>query len=1264
MNKNSILKIIVIIILAMGISGWKPASPLKSAIPLDGGWSGTTHLGQPVSFIAQSGGAQWANFSLTVQITFPSSCTVTMTQTVTGPGIIADGQFGSSSTYFSFTGQFASEFTASGTYSFTDQPSACGDFTHSGTWSAMIPMPAPSAFNKINPPNGSSSQSVNAGLSWMASNYVFQYEYCIDQTDNNDCDTGWVNNSYLTSAGLSGLDTNTAYYWQARALNSNGTTYADDNTWFSFTTGVPPMNFNKAGPANGSVANTTTTFSWEPSGTAASYEICIDPIDNQSCDANWISSGAETSQTLSGLGNHQTFYWQARAFNSGGYTDADNDVWWSFTTVDPPGDFIKTLPSYQSTDQPTSPTLSWTGSSDVDYYEYCYDTSDDEQCDGEWLNAGSNTSAALSGLNTSSMYYWQVRAVNLGGISYPTNNAGWWKFTTAPPLPAGFNKVGPLDNEQSQPPWPTLSWSASSGAADYQYCIDTTDDDQCNDTWTSSDHETSVRLNGLAANTMYYWQVQAINAGGATDADDNTYWSFTTDTPQTGPNYSVNSTSGSKDDLCGMRHCTFRDALNAAETDGLASIIQLQTGTTYTLTEVDNTPLFAAANGLPVISTAITIQGNGATLQRSQESGTPEFRFFRITESGNLTIEDLVLTRGSVVLSAFESIGGAIYTSGQLTIHNSAFVNNSANASGAILNLGTAAITGTIFSQNHAIAGHGTCGSAAISNAGILTVADSQFTNNTSSGEDLCAAGAIDHNGASLTVTNSTFSGHTMPNWAVIEISFGKNATITDSTFRDNSTCPIAVRDGGALHVAGSVFSNNIAYLSGGIYVASGNLVVANSTFWNNTAYSGPDYSNGGGINASGSTVEVTNSTFVNNAAAQGGAIFGSYSTITIRNSILADSAHAENCGGYGLTDPIVDGGHNLDTGLSCNFSTSNHSLSNTNPLLGSLQNNGGPTQTMALLPGSPAIDAADNATCQADPVNNLDQRGALRPVDGDGNGSAICDIGAYEAVYVPIPTHTPTATPTHTETATRTATPTLTSTPTVTKTFTPKPTPTHTATAMRTATPTLAPYPTGTMTRTATRTPVPIVRTLNSVAAQDGWVLESSETSNAGGTLNSAAATFNLGDNAARKQYRGILSFSTGSLPDSAVITGVTLKVRQQGITGGGNPVTAFGGFMLDIKNGPFGTTPALQTGDFQASAGKSYGPFNTALVGGWYSFNLTGAKGYVNKLSTGSGLTQIRLRFTLGDNNNTIANYLSLYSGNAPATYRPQLVVTYYVP
>lgn len=102
-------------------------------------------------------------------------------------------------------------------------------------------------------------------------------------------------------------------------------------------------------------------------------------------------------------------------------------------------------------------------------------------------------------------------------------------------------------------------------------------------------------------------------------------------------------------------------------------------------------------------------------------------------------------------------------------------------------------------------------------------------------------------------------------------------------------------------------------------------------------------------------------------------------------------------------------------------------------------------------------------------------------------------------------------------------------------------------------------------------------------------------------------------------------------------------------------------------LKNGLFGTS-ALQTSDFRATftalTGKTYGPFKPALVSGWYSIDLTAGNGYINKLTTSSGLTQIRLRFKLDDNNNATANFLKLYSGNSGAANQPQLVITYYIP
>jgi hypothetical protein len=190
-----------------------------------------------------------------------------------------------------------------------------------------------------------------------------------------------------------------------------------------------------------------------------------------------------------------------------------------------------------------------------------------------------------------------------------------------------------------------------------------------------------------------------------------------------------------------------------------------------------------------------------------------------------------------------------------------------------------------------------------------------------------------------------------------------------------------------------------------------------------------------------------------------------------------------------------------------------------------------------------------------------------------------------------------------------------------------------------------------------------PIV-TLKSDAGCDGWVLESGENTSVGGTMNNIATTLRLGDNGVRKQYRSILCFYTGpALPDTAVVTKVTLNVKKFGVNGPGDPVSLFQGFMAEIKKGSFGL-PALELTDWQAVANKTLGAFTPTLSGGWYSFDLTPGKAHVNKLAANSGLTQIRLRFKLGDNNDAVANFLSLYSGNAGAANRPQLIIEYSVP
>ena len=104
-----------------------------------------------------------------------------------------------------------------------------------------------------------------------------------------------------------------------------------------------------------------------------------------------------------------------------------------------------------------------------------------------------------------------------------------------------------------------------------------------------------------------------------------------------------------------------------------------------------------------------------------------------------------------------------------------------------------------------------------------------------------------------------------------------------------------------------------------------------------------------------------------------------------------------------------------------------------------------------------------------------------------------------------------------------------------------------------------------------------------NSIGVSDGWMLESSETSMMGGTMNAAATTFILGDDAGNRQYRAILSFNTASLPDAAVIQSAVLSIRQSVAPTGPNPFSTLGVLVVDIRKPYFGTLNSLQLGDFQ---------------------------------------------------------------------------------
>lgn len=245
-------------------------------------------------------------------------------------------------------------------------------------------------------------------------------------------------------------------------------------------------------------------------------------------------------------------------------------------------------------------------------------------------------------------------------------------------------------------------------------------------------------------------------------------------------------------------------------------------------------------------------------------------------------------------------------------------------------------------------------------------------------------AGAI-LNEAYLTITNSTFSNNSSSGYAGA-ISSYRPLTITNSAFSGNSSTGSgagggAILNSSTLTISGSTFSGNTADAGdgsgGAIYTTSPGTTITNSTFSGNSAAAG-------GAILTTNALTITNSTISGNSAIIDGGLSIQGNTTNLRNTIIANSTGGDcfNGGTLGAnTNNLIEDG-------SCSPALSG------DPNLGPLANNGGPTQTLALLPGSKALDAGDDSICDDNPgPNNLDQRASARPQGPH------CDIGAFEMV-------------------------------------------------------------------------------------------------------------------------------------------------------------------------------------------------------------------------------------------------------------------------
>lgn len=378
-------------------------------------------------------------------------------------------------------------------------------------------------------------------------------------------------------------------------------------------------------------------------------------------------------------------------------------------------------------------------------------------------------------------------------------------------------------------------------------------------------------------------------------------------------------------------------AITKANTTPADSSLSLTSGCTYALTTANNTT--DGGNALPVITGSVSIAGNGATITRS---ATAQFRLFDVASGGSLSLSRMTISHG--------------------------LADDGVNGGGAIFSRGPLTVTSTMFSGNSSPAATGTSGGA-INSSGPLSVALSTFTGNSAQE----GAGIFNQSTtAAATITDTTFSGNT----AAI---FGGGGIVSAD---------------GTTNVIRDTFSGNNATgtAGGGAIDNDATVIVNNSTFNGNTAGS-----NGGGAIQNFGTATITWSTISGNSSAFGANLHNvpnAGGSLTVGESIVANGGGGgTNCSGSAA---VVDGGYNIDTATSCGFSTANHSEPSTNPDLGALASNGGPTQTMALASNSPAVNAVPVSVSGCS--GSTDQRGVSRP-----QGPA-CDIGSYELVMqVPV---------------------------------------------------------------------------------------------------------------------------------------------------------------------------------------------------------------------------------------------------------------------
>ncbi len=470
--------------------------------------------------------------------------------------------------------------------------------------------------------------------------------------------------------------------------------------------------------------------------------------------------------------------------------------------------------------------------------------------------------------------------------------------------------------------------------------------------------------------------------------------------------------------------------------------IEGSTAVNLTINGAHLSRIFQIGNGTAVTLTAMTIINGNAECSNCSPRGDgagilsiggilhvtqctfKNNSYYSFANGGAIANIDGILT---VNTSTFTSngtsmfgIGGAIYSNGTVTITHSIFNGNQASIGGGIYIAGNGIVENSLFNGNMALDRYALFGTGGgIMNRGTLTIRSTSFRDNSTTGT---GGGISNEINGMLTVDSSSFESNSAYTYYGATGGGLYNlgtATVRNSNLKLNSVESLGgigistsnsgggIFNGGLLTLINSTISENsmsgsdsivenlptnLTLVGSGIYNGE-TMTVTNSTISSNHIQATVVNSDttvtvgGGGIYNDG-TLTVNNSTINANSISANGNLpviisgIESQGILNLRNTIIANSIGGQDCGAVAISANI----NNLIEDGSCAPAFSG------DPLLGLLQSNGGQTPTQAPMPGSLAIDNGDNAACEP-----KDQRNVPRPIDGDGNGTAVCDIGSVE---------------------------------------------------------------------------------------------------------------------------------------------------------------------------------------------------------------------------------------------------------------------------